>query len=577
LQLGAVMAARYTPSSAIENSFEERADMYRNFYHLKCAPFAAIAHPEPLFLSTRHQTALQQVLEGLGQRQGMIALIGAAGLGKTTLLRAVLAQQPQNQFKTIYLDCASLASDKIISHRDLIKHIYQELGYSAGTKSLADIIDEMQNLFIADGKSDINTAIVLDNAHFLSSDALITLPQIISIFPYKEKFAQIVLVGQPLLENKLNHPKLQWFKHYLETLATLEPLNLKESRTYIKSRLRQAAATDRAIFSAGTITAIAKHAQGIPRNLNILCTDVLISGFQHHKQPIPTRIARQVITEFENNSAYRPTRLRWLSAVAAVLLASIAILFVTGQLQTLSRTPQVMLQLVQPHLQRLASLNMFTKDDVEPPVVVRADAPIPTPSVHPETYAPKPARTAVSPPPPAPPATTQPVDAMQRAAALMQQVFPGGGDFQLQVWTNKGANSVYTEGEKLLVNILADRSAYLQVDYYQADGQVMHLLPNALEPNDIKSGQVFTLGKSDKTFQFEITPPFGVEMLTVLASQGPLETQRGMPNVELATPYLERLENRLKTYKTRGKAAVAYLQIRTHKGLPTRLSQTATP
>lgn len=551
--------------------------MYRNFYHLKCVPFAATAHPEPLFLSTRHQMALQQVLEGLGQRQGIIALMGAAGLGKTTLLRAVLAQQPQNQFKTIYLDCASLVSGNPISRRDLIKHLYQELGYSADTKNLADIIDEMQKLFIADGKSDIDTVIVLDNAHCLSSDALIVLPQIISVFPYKEKLAQIILVGQPLLANKLNHPQLQWFTHYLETLATLEPLNLKESRTYIKSRLRQAAATDRAIFSAGTITAIAKHAQGIPRNLNILCTDVLIAGFQHHQQPIPTRIAQQVITEFENNAAYRPTRLRWLSAVAAVLLASIALLFVTGHLQTLSRTPQVMLQLVQPHLQRLASLNMFTKDGAEPPVAVRPDASVPTPSAPPETHTPKPARTAASPLPPAPPAANQPVDAMQRAAALMQQVFPGGGDFQLQVWTNKGANSVYTEGEKLLVNILADRSASLQVDYYQADGQVVHLLPNALEPNDIKSGQVFTLGKSDQTFQFEIAPPFGVEMLTVLASQAPLETQRGMPTVELATLYLERLENRLKTYKTQGKAAVAYLQIRTHKGLPTRLSQMATP
>ena len=551
--------------------------MYRNFYHLKCAPFSATDHPEPLFLSTRHQTALQQVLEGLDQRQGIIALIGAAGLGKTTLLRSVLAQQPQNQFKTIYLDCASLVSDHTISCTDLMKHLYQELGYSAGTKSLEDLIDEMQKLFIADGKSGINTVIVLDNAHCLSSDALIILPQIISIFPYNEKFAQIVLVGQPLLENKLSHPKLQWFKSYLGTLATLEPLNLKESRTYIKSRLRQAAATDGAIFSAGTLTAIAKHAQGVPRNLDILCTDVLIAGFQHHKQPIPTRIARQVIAEFENNSAYRPARLRWPSAVAAVLLAGIAILLVTGQLQTLSRIPQVMWQLAQPHLQHLASLNVFTKDNVEPPVAVRPDASIPPPSVPPDTHAPKPSRTAASPLPPAPPAAPQPVDAMQRAAALMQQVFPGGGDFQLQVWTNKGVNSVYTEGEKLLVHILADRSAYLQVDYYQADGQVVHLLPNALEPNDIKSGQVFTLGQSDQTFQFEIAPPFGVEMLTVLASQAPLETPRGMPNAELATLYLERLENRLKTYKTRGKAAVAYLQIRTRKELPTRLSQTATP
>jgi hypothetical protein len=451
------------------------------------------------------------------------------------------------------------------------------MGHPAGTQSLIDIIHEIKKRFIADRKSDINTVIILDNAHCLSGDALITLPQIISIFPYKENFAQVVLVGQPVLKTKLDHPKLQWFKHYLETLVTLEPLNLKESRAYIKTRLKQAAATDRTIFSPRTLTAIAKHAQGIPRNLNILGTDVLISGFQHNKRPIPTRIARQVIAEFENKSAYRPPRLKWLSAVAAVLLAGIAILFVTGQLQSFSATSQAILQLAQPHLQHLTSLTRFTKDDAEPPVAVYPDAPAPTPAVHPETHGSQPAPTAALAPPTAPPDANQPVDAMQRAAALMQKVFPGGGDFQLQIWTNKDANSVYTEGEKLLVHILADQSAYLQVDYYQADGQVVHLLPNALEPNDIKPGQVFTLGKSDQTFQFEIAAPFGVEMLTVLANRAPLETQPGVPNVELATLYLERLAKRLNTYKAQDKVAVAYLQIRTRKGLPTRLSQTATP
>jgi hypothetical protein len=283
------------------------------------------------------------------------------------------------------------------------------------------------------------------------------------------------------------------------------------------------------------------------------------------------------VAEFENQSAYPSTRLRWLSAVAAVLLIGAIIPLMTGHRHILSAASQAMLQIVQPHLQRLASLDMFTKDDAATPEVVPPDAPVSTPAAHPEPPASKPTPAAALPRPTAPPVTKQPENAMQRAAALLRHVFPSGGAFQLQVWTNKGADSVYTAGEKLRVHILADRSAYLQVDYYQADGQVVHLLPNALETNEIKPGQLFTLGKAEKTFQFEIAPPFGVEMLTVLASQEPLETPPGMPHVELADLYLERLATRLETYKAQGKTAVAYLEIRTRKGFPTHLSQTAAP
>ncbi|MDH3601314.1 MAG: AAA family ATPase, partial [Candidatus Tectomicrobia bacterium] len=367
--------------------------MYRNFYHLKCAPFAATAHPDPLFLSSAHQTALEQVLAGIDQHQGIVALLGAAGLGKTTLLRSVLIQNPQKQSKTIYLNCARLTSDNTISTRDLIQYLYQEIGYQEVTKNLADMINDIQKHFIADDKAGISTVIILDDAHCLSGELLTTLPQIISTFPYKEKFAQIILVGQPLLEKKLNHPKLQWFKHYLGTVSTLEPLKKKESRTYIKTKLRQAAATEGAIFDTRTITTIVKHAQGIPRNLNILCTDILLSGFQHNKRPVPTRIARQVIAEFENKPAYRPAHLRWLGAVAAVLLAGAAVPFTTGQLQTFSGAPTAMLQVAQPHLQYLASWNIFTKDEVETPVTVPADAPEPTPDTSPD--APEPPIPAV--------------------------------------------------------------------------------------------------------------------------------------------------------------------------------------
>jgi hypothetical protein len=159
----------------------------------------------------------------------------------------------------------------------------------------------------------------------------------------------------------------------------------------------------------------------------------------------------------------------------------------------------------------------------------------------------------------------------------MQQVFPDGGGFPLQVWGNKKRERVYVEGEKLLVHILADAPAYLQVDYFQADGQVVHLLPHPLVSNRVQAGQTYILGKADTLFQFNISPPFGEEMLTVIASQVPLAMQTSAVHVELASLYIDRLANQLRTYQAQGKTAVATLRIRTQKSHGTRLSQKGLP
>jgi hypothetical protein len=131
-------------------------------------------------------------------------------------------------------------------------------------------------------------------------------------------------------------------------------------------------------------------------------------------------------------------------------------------------------------------------------------------------------------------------------------------------------DAVYTAGDKLLVDIVAASDVYMQVDYYQADGQVVHLLPNALDTNYMEGGKTFTLGKPRSSFQFTIAPPFGVEMLVVIANQQPLDTQGDVPAVEPASRYLERLARSLEHYQATEQVAVAYTRIRTQGPVDTR-------
>lgn len=157
-------------------------------------------------------------------------------------------------------------------------------------------------------------------------------------------------------------------------------------------------------------------------------------------------------------------------------------------------------------------------------------------------------------------------DPIQEGIGLMKHFFPKGGDFEIKVQSDKGENAIYVEGEKLIVHISSARDAYLQVDYYQADGTVVHLLPNTREINFVEGGKTLSIGTSKNGFQFIFTPPFGRELLTVIATDNPLEGTQEKPILfESATAYIERLKKKLLTYQTQGKTAGAYLMLHTQK------------
>ena len=153
---------------------------------------------------------------------------------------------------------------------------------------------------------------------------------------------------------------------------------------------------------------------------------------------------------------------------------------------------------------------------------------------------------------------------VKKVTALFERFFPNGGDFHINIQADKEPRNAYMAGETLRLQVLSDRDAFLRVDYYQANGEVVHLLPNLLDNHRIKAGEVFTLGSPDDTFQFTITPPSGLEMLTVVASQSPLDIEAKTPQSERVDAYIERLAKRFETRPSEANAA-AYLLIRTQQ------------
>ena len=162
--------------------------------------------------------------------------------------------------------------------------------------------------------------------------------------------------------------------------------------------------------------------------------------------------------------------------------------------------------------------------------------------------------------------TGRDVGTIQQASALLNYFFPNGGDFQLRIWPDKAIDAVYTEGEWLTLNIVAETDAYLYVDYYQPNGQVSHFPANHQDHQFIDAGKIVSLPGPEGKASFPITAQLGEGLLAVIASQKPLARGTGDHGiVEPAAPYISRFAGSLEDYKGTVKLAGASLVILTKK------------
>ncbi len=553
--------------------------MYRDFYDLEYVPFTAAPDSDLVNLNRRHQAVLERVVTGLNKQQGIIAFTGEAGLGKIALLRSALAKYSDPKCKTILIDVRKIHFQNQIYFKDIVKAVYQEIGYEIKYQILPDTLLDLHDIFVEEREKHASYIIIINHAHLLPHEVLKSLPQLIDAHPYGEPVAQIVLAGEPALDKHLRDPRLQKLKKRIPRFAKLDTLDQKESIAYIQRKLATATSAGAKVFSSAAIRKIAKAANGIPRNLNMLCTDALVAGCRRRKKPIPVKIVKQVLTEYQVRRPRRPLRRLWLGAMVLLFLVLAAGFVVQralpGGWQAAATWPQQAMDQVEPLMASLTqqvkalsrqlpgqgissvpttSQPVPTEDQVEP--VKTVDVMVPPPddaATRPMLKAPE---ASVTPPLP------DHIGEMERVANLIDQHFPKGGAFGLKVWSDRAAGEAYAEGEKLVLHVMSASPAFLRIDYYQADGKIVHLLPNPLMSNRVAADQRFTLGGDGNMFQFNVSPPFGTEMLAVVASLKPIDTEATSTG-ELNHSYVDHLSRRLQTYGAQGQAAAAYIRIQT--------------
>jgi general secretion pathway protein A len=298
--------------------------MYESFYRLKKAPFHITPDPEFLFLGPTHKEALASIVYGVEKRKGFIVIVGEVGLGKTTILRSYLERVDKQHLKIIYV------FNPNVPFAALLETIHQELGLDARPGDVAAMVNRLHQALIEEYRQGRNVVLVVDEAQNMPVETLESLRMLSNLETSTDKLIQIALVGPPELEALLDRHELRQLKQRIAVRSTLAPLSATESLAYIRYRLEKAGAMSTDIFTRGALRRIVKHARGIPRLLNILCDNALITGLGYQKKPVTAAIVREVIADFQGK---RGSQLwKWEVAALAVLVGIGGLLVVTPQI-----------------------------------------------------------------------------------------------------------------------------------------------------------------------------------------------------------------------------------------------------
>ena len=266
--------------------------MYKNFFGLRESPFNI--NPDPRFLhrTARIQESLEQLTYGIQNRKGLILLTGEVGTGKTTLINHLLDWLHQQKTPTAFIFNSHLKIDH------LFDFILNDFGISTDFRLVSNMLLQLNQWLIERFRGGLTPVLIVDEAQGLSFELLEEIRLLLNLETASEKLLQIVLVGQPELEEKLKRPEMRQLRQRISLRCNTAPLTLREARGYIVDRLRIAGATREPIFEPGAVEALHYYSRGIPRVMNLLCEHALINAYVEGLNPVPSEMVEEAAQDF---------------------------------------------------------------------------------------------------------------------------------------------------------------------------------------------------------------------------------------------------------------------------------------
>ena len=268
--------------------------MYQEFFGLRELPFELTPNPRFLFLTTQHREALSNLQYGLATNKAATVLIGEAGTGKTTLLRTALESEMCKRVRCVYINNPALTRSEFL---ETLAHGF-DLGRDAAA-SKAVFLTELERLLTRHRAGGGAIALVVDEAQRLSDELLEEVRLLANIETAEEKLLPLVLAGQPELAERLNTSGLRQLKQRVSLRCEIAPFNLTETAAYIAARIRLAGGEAVRLFTREAVTLIYERSGGIPRTINVICDNALLSGFAAARKPVARDMVLEVCRDFD--------------------------------------------------------------------------------------------------------------------------------------------------------------------------------------------------------------------------------------------------------------------------------------
>jgi general secretion pathway protein A len=289
--------------------------MYNDFFGLNRSPFELSPDPFFLFSSEKNKDAVASIYYAICRRKGFIVMTGEVGTGKTLMLRCLFELWEREQIPYAYFIGPRLST------MDFLSYITFELGIKVAEPSKGKLLRALYGFLLAQFEKGQTTVLVIDEAHQMPLSVLEEIRLLTNFETAQQKLVQILLVGQPELDTKLDSVQLRSLKQRIAARCRLDPLLEEEVQQYIERRLELSGAGEQAgaIFPPETVHAIYRYSLGIPRLVNSICDQALIAAFERKVRVVPAEVIDEIAARFRLSPAsnLKPTETRFPPAAPA--------------------------------------------------------------------------------------------------------------------------------------------------------------------------------------------------------------------------------------------------------------------
>lgn len=298
--------------------------MYEAFWRLDAPPFVLTPDVRFLLPAKSHHESLTALRDGVLRHAGVMVLTGDVGTGKTLLTRALAAEVPDS-IETVLL------GNPYLSGAELIGAILDELGVARTGASPGELMSALGRYLVAAGAAGKSVLLIVDEAQQMSVEALEQTRTLSTIELPDRKLLQVVLVGQPELEDTLGSRALRQLDQRVAVRARLKPLSARDTTRYVEHRLRVAGLLGAMPFTRPALDEVHRRSGGVPRLINLVCDralDIASSGRAAEVTPIHVAAAARDLQSDSRRARRTRTMRRWAPAAAA----AVAVLVIAGAL-----------------------------------------------------------------------------------------------------------------------------------------------------------------------------------------------------------------------------------------------------